>query len=395
LTGCAHQAGPPGLQIWAHEGRESERQVLTAQVERFQHEHSGPPLHLTFLPEGNYNSQVQAAALAQKLPDVLEFDGPLLYRYVWQGCLQPLETQLKQSTLDNLLPSIQKQGSFRGHLYSLGAFDSGLGLYGRKSLIRQAGARLPKSPDEAWTAAEFTQLLENLAREDTDGQVLDLKLNYQGEWFTYAFSPALASAGTDLSHLESPAASQVLNTIQGWNEQGRVDANVDDAAFLTGRVALSWVGHWEYPRYASRWGDDLCLLPLPNFGHGTRSGQGSWNWAVTTACQPSGRAVEFLEFLLQDEQVLEMSDANGAVPATRSAIARSKLYGANGPLRLFSNQLLQGWTAPRPRTPAYPLMTSVFQQTMQDVLHGAPVDQVLGQAAAEIRQDDLDNQGYR
>jgi multiple sugar transport system substrate-binding protein len=42
------------------------------------------------LPEGSFNEQVSAAALASDLPDLLDFDGPNLYNYVWAGHLTPL-----------------------------------------------------------------------------------------------------------------------------------------------------------------------------------------------------------------------------------------------------------------------------------------------------------------
>ena len=41
--------------------------------------------------EGTYNEQVQAAALAGQLPDLLDFDGPNLYNYAWAGHLLPLD----------------------------------------------------------------------------------------------------------------------------------------------------------------------------------------------------------------------------------------------------------------------------------------------------------------
>ncbi|MBS2039672.1 extracellular solute-binding protein [bacterium] len=383
------------MQIWAHEGRAEERQVLTRQLDRFLEERPGRPCALVFLPEGSYNGQVQAAALASKLPDMLEFDGPLLYRYAWQGCLRPLDGFVNDRTRQNVLPSLIQQGSFRGRLYSLGCFDSGLGLYARKSVLRRVGARLPRGPADAWKMPEFNLLLKELAQVDEDGQVLDLKLNYQGEWFTYAFAPALTSGGADLGHLDQPEARSVLEHFQGWLQQNLVDPNLDDEAFVQGRVALSWSGHWEYPRYSQRWKDDLCLLPLPDFGRGSQSGQGSWNWALTRDCADPQRAAEFLEYLLQDTQVLEMTRANGAVPGTRSALARSELYGPKGPLRLFSTQLLQGFCSPRPASPAYPIFTSIFQQAVQDIFHGSSAQFVLEGAAARLHQDELDNEGYR
>ena len=73
-----------------------------------------------------------------------------------------------------------------------------------------------------------------------------------------------------------------LETLQAWIVDGYVDPNVDDTAFTSRRVALSWSGHWDYRRYRDTLGDDLVVLPLPDFGRGSRSGQGSWVWAITS-----------------------------------------------------------------------------------------------------------------
>ena len=405
LSGCRVSPTAPSavLRLCAHAGRESERRVLTQQVRRFNQTIARTPVQLTFLPEGGYNAQVQSAALAHDLPDLLEFDGPFVYSYAWQNCLQPLEAQLKAATVANLLPSIRTQSEYRGHLYCLGNFDSGLGLYARKSLLQQVGARIPSGPDNAWTVDEFEDILRRLIRIDRDGQVLDLKLNYRGEWFTYGFAPILESAGGGLVSestgraqgcLDCADSVRALSRLQSWLQQGLVDPNLDDNAFVSGRVALSWVGHWEYPRYSSTWGDDLVLLPLPDWGHGSRTGQGSWNWAMTSSCSHPQEAAQFLEFLLQDPQVLEMSEANGAVPGTLSALAASPLYRPGGALHLFAQQLTGGYAVPRPRTPAYPVITSVFQRALRDILQRAPVAEALHAAALSIDRDNQDNRGY-
>ena len=51
---------------------------------------------------------------------------------------------------------------------------------------------------------EFNQILGKLAARDSDQAVLDIKLNYTGEWYTYGFSPLLQSAGADLIELGVP-----------------------------------------------------------------------------------------------------------------------------------------------------------------------------------------------
>lgn len=275
-AGCAgpgDDAGYRELSVWAHAGRESERVTLEVQLRRFEARHPDVRVRLTFIPEGAYNGQVQAAALAGRLPDVLELDGPYLYSHAWQAGLRPLDELLPAAVREDLLPSLVAQGTWRGRLYGIGMFDSGLGLWADRRALTRAGVRIPTGPEEAWDATEFRQVLADLARHAPDGRVLDLKLNYTDEWFTYAFSPLIQSAGADLVHrnegvgasgiLDSPAAVRAMAEAQQWIASGYVDPNLDDAAFVQGRVALAWGGHWNHPAYRAALGDDLLLLPLP------------------------------------------------------------------------------------------------------------------------------------
>ncbi len=397
-------SGHDTLQVWAHAGQAAERDILQAQVLRFNRTHPRDRVALTFIPENTYNAQVQAAALADELPDVLEFDGPYLANYAWQGQLAPLDELLPPSQLAALLPSIRTQGEYNGHLYGVGVFDSALGLYARRSALRSVGARVPRTPAQAWTIDEFETLLQRLARVDPDHKVLDLKLNYPPEWITYAFAPLLASAGGGLlapdnhtAHgwLDGAASVMAMTHVQHWLRDGLVDANVDDAAFVSGRVALAFGGHWNYRNYATALGDDLLVLPLPDFGHGAKTGQGSWVWGVTRHGAKQPAAAAFLQFLLQTDEVLAMANANGAVPGTLAAIRRSKWYGPDGPLHLFTQQLTGGYAVPRPRTPGYPVITALFQRAFADIRAGADVQQTLDRAAARIDEDIRDNKGYR
>ncbi len=405
VVGCVRDARNIGtLQVWAHAGQDAERNTLQEQVNRFNKAHDDITVQLTFLPEGSYNAQVQAAAISGDLPDLLEFDGPFIYNYVWQQNLRPIDDLISSQVRMDLLPSIITQGTYNDRLYSVGTFDSGLGIYARRTVLEAAGVRIPQGNADAWTTDEFDRALAVLAQNDPDGQVLDLKLNYSGEWFTYAFMPLLYSAGGSTidrtsyqnasGSMDSPESVAAMEQVQSWMQKGYVDPNVDDAAFTSGRVALSWVGHWVYPSYAEAFGDDLIVLPLPNFGTGSKTAQGSWNWGITQKNNNPEAAIAFLEFLLQRDEVLAMSNANGAVPATQSAITQSPLYREGGPLRLFSSQLLNNKTVPRPQTPGYPVITSAFQEAFNNIRNGLEVQQALERAATEIDLDIRDNEGY-
>ncbi len=409
LPGC----GPGGseddgsrqaVEVWFHSGQKAERETIEDQVARFNSMQDTIRIRLTILPEGSYNAQVQAAALAGELPDLLEFDGPYLYNYVWQGQLIPLDGLLPPETVSDLLASIIAQGTYHGRLYGIGTFDSGLCLYGHRGRLTETGTRIPEKIEEAWTIDEMDVALAALAEEDPDGAVIDLKMNYDTlEWITYGFSPVIQSAGGDLierTHyltadgvLNGPASVRAMTRLQRWYASGYVDPNLDDAAFIDGDVAISWVGHWEYARYSEALGENLVVMPLPDFGHGPMTGQGSWVWGITAGSADPEAAAAFLRFLLRPEEVLMMTNANGAVPATHRAIRRSNRFGPGGPLELLVRQL-ETIAVPRPKTPGYPVITSAFARAFDDIRHGGDVQAALDRAVAVIDEDIGDNRGY-
>ncbi|MEX2473157.1 MAG: extracellular solute-binding protein [Gemmatimonadota bacterium] len=402
----ATSRAPIDVEVWYHAGQPGERAVLEAQAARFNGAQDSIRISLAFLPEGSYNAQVQASAVAGQLPDLLDLDGPYVATYAWQGHLRPLHGLLPENVLADVLPSVRNQGSWNDTLYALGTFDSGLALYADAERLASVDARIPQGPEDAWTVSELDDVLGRLRARDADGAVLDLKLNYEGEWFTYAFQPTLRSAGGGLLDTsdDTPAASGALDgdgsrraatALQRWLTGGFVDPNLDDAAFTSGRVALSWSGHWDFPRYREALAERLLVLPLPDFGQGTRTGQGSWTWTIPRTSGHPREAASFLRFLLEPEQVLEMAAANGAVPATRTAAMRSETYRPGAPMHVLLRQLEDGWAVPRPRTPAYPFASSIFQDAFDALRNGEPVGPLLRDAARTIDGEIRDNHGFR
>ena len=219
-------------------------------------------------------------------------------------------------------------------------------------------------------------------------------------------SPILQSFGGDLidrsdyqsagGTLDGAASVEGMTHFQQWFDNGWANAAPagDDDFYGSKTAALSWVGHWMYNGHAEALSDDLVLLPMPDFGNGPATGMGSWNWGITSSCDNPEGAWAFLEHLVSTEEILRMTDANGAVPARVSALAQSDLYGPDGPLSLFVQQLQNGVAVPRPITPAYATITSVFAEAIDNIIAGADVQEELSKAAQKIDQDIEDNQGY-
>lgn len=402
-------SGTGTISVWAHEGQEGEVDALKGAVEEFNSSQSDVEVELRLIPEADYTKTVQASSV-EDLPDVLEYDGPLLSAFAYDGKLSPVADFVSSETIDNQTESVLAQNTFPEDdaLYGLSMFDSGLGIYGNKKLLDAAGVEYPTTWEDAWTADEFTTALEALAAKDADGKVLDIKENYGGEWPTYGFLPIVASAGEEVisDNTADPLASDpvvsAIDTFASWRDY--VDPNSDDTAFVEKKVGLSWVGHWMYPGYSEALGDDLVLMPLPDFGNGTKSGQGSWAWGISSASDNASAAGAFLDTLMADTAVGEMTAANGAPPATATALEASDLYREGGPLQLFADQLAatcgtetptpECVTVPRPITPAYPVISADFSQAFFSAFQGGDTADLMSKAASSINAEFKDNSNF-
>ncbi|WP_086563164.1 ABC transporter substrate-binding protein [Streptomyces africanus] len=410
-TAAEAGSGTGTISVWAHQGQQSEDSALQAAVKSFNSSQSKVKVQLKLIPADDYTKTITATD-ATKLPDVMEYDGPTMANFVYNKKLAPIDGYVSAKTLDNATGAIKAQGEIGGKHYGLGMYDSGLGIYGNKKLLDAAGVKYPKGLSDDWTAAQFTSALKALKAKDSDGKTLDLQegSGFATEWGTYGFAPIVWSAGGSLlkdgkaeGALDTPAVASALKTFQSWKPY--VDPNTDGNAFAKGRVALSWVGHWMYPAYSKALGDDLVVLPLPDFGNGPKTGQGSWAWGIGANTKNAKAAGTFLDTLLNDTHVTAMTTANGAVPATKTALAKSSLYKQGGPLQLFADQLAKPCgdsditkscvAVTRPVTAGYPTVTAKFSEALNSVYGGADPKSALEKAARAIDRDFSDNAGYK
>jgi multiple sugar transport system substrate-binding protein len=379
---------------------DAERQTMVRQVGEFNRSQRFVHVKLITLPEGDYGREVATAAANGTLPDVLDLDGPTLYNYAWAGDVKPIDSCLTQRQRADLLPSIRQQGTYAGRTWGVGTFDSGLGLYVRRSVLRRAGVPIPTTPSQAWTAPQLSRILARL-RAMGYRQPLDLQISYDSkapEWNTYGFAPAVWSGGGDLidrkgyrrvlGFLNGAHAVKALTVIQGWAKAGYVNPNRNGLAFEEGKTPISWVGHWLFDAYTKAFPGDVQIVPLPRFGPHDVTDMGSWQWGITANATNGDAAWRFISFLLRPAQAVQMTRADGAVPGTYSAIALSPRFSAGGPEHLYVEQLETGVARSRPQTPAYPALTAAFASAFQSiVVKLKPVKPALDAAARSVTAD--------
>lgn len=398
----ASAQGPTQITLWRHTSDlMPELEANRAAIEAFNASQSDYEVVWEELPQESYTDSVTAAALAGELPCVMDMDGPTVPNFAWSGHIIPLDDYISDELAADLIPSART--TYQGQTYAVGQFDAALAIAGRRSVLEANDIRIP-TLDEPWTLDEFNAALETLAALDEFDTAIDMFTFYSGEWWPYAFSPILQSFGGDLIDRETYLSAEgILNGeaavafgewFQNLFQSGLADpAAPDDQAFLQGRAALAYIGNWYYPNLVNAWGDDLVILPPVDFGNGPAVGGGSWQWGITSTCANPDGAWALLEFILQPEYVAAMSDATGLLPATASAKALTQNYGEGGAESIYVD-ISNRWAIMRPETPAYPVISSSFENAAREIALGANVQDMLDQAVDAIDQDIADNDGY-
>ncbi|SIT55551.1 Extracellular solute-binding protein [Mesorhizobium prunaredense] len=400
---CAPALAQTKLTMWYHgAGNEVESRILNQIISDFNTSQSDWTVTIESFPEKSYNDSVAAAALAGNLPDILDVDGPVMPNWAWAGYLQPLP--IDESEFADFLPGTK--GVWDGKLYSVGLWDAAVALFARQSTLDGLGLRTP-TLDKPWSREEFMAALDAAKASGKYEFALDLGMNDQAEWYSYAFSPFLQSFGGDIvdrstyktaeGALNGEAAQAFGKWWQSLFTGGYAPGTSEDPAdqqtgFIGGKFAFQWNGNWRAVATMEAV-DDVVFLPAPDFGAGNKIGAGSWQFGVSAKSKHPEGAAEFIKFAAQDKYLAAFSDGIGLIPPTPSAAQMTKNYKDGGPLAAFFD-LSKAQALVRPVTPGYVVQAKVFTKALADIANGADVADTLDAAVDEIDADIESNGGY-
>ena len=412
VSDAASAASVTQINVWGSGGDQStEMNGIQYAVTKFNTEYAGKyHANLTFVPN---ITTVQETATAADEGTVMEGDGPTLSYLAYSGKIASLNGYVAPANVAAQSSYIQGQDTYNGKLYGMATINGTLNMYGNKHLLALAGITAcgngsttascyPSDWSKAWTASQFTQVLNTLKNNSTiagldNGDVWGANIAYGGEYEAYGFLPVLNSAGSTVvannkaNVLETPAVYNALLDFASWipsNDQnaGSATTGGDGGAFAAGIEPLLWGGHWQLPSFQSGAVTDsanggqpnVVGIPLPNFGQGAKDGAGSNVWEVGAGASAAQKvaAGKFLDIVssttFQDLYTYGNGTkkngvavyGDGAIPANPAAFAHDPTVNAGGVLyyaaKAEANACPAGkilttcFAVPRPVTPAYP-----------------------------------------
>ena len=412
LTGCSKTVKPGDVQgydegeqyisMWVHTIEDTpEGEAYKESVERFNEKYDGTYFaDIEFIPRndsgGGYSDKINASVMSGDLPDVITVDGPNISAYAANGIIQPL-AELSEEEKSAYLDSILDQGTVNDKLYALGAMESSVGLYYNKAILEEAGIAVPDK-DHPWTFSEFLDILEQLKpiMDSKNGYPLDMTFPV-GESSIYYYAPFIWSNGGDLisedgltadGYFNSDKNAEVFQYFRGLVENKYMSATPIENLFESGRAAFKFDGAWEVNTIYTSYPDiELGVAPYivgDNWNGERYTPTGSWAYAVSSECDKVEAATELVKWMSGVESSITLYENIKSMPSTYAAYEQISTFTEDENYKALYEQL-RDYGHPRPQTPAYPQLSSSFQQTLENVaISGMDAKEQLSKAEERI-----------
>ncbi|GGI08408.1 sugar ABC transporter substrate-binding protein [Egicoccus halophilus] len=387
--GAAADGSPQSLRVWIMEpGNDEVERIVRDAAEAFEGENDGVTVELEFVPWASAHDQFVTAIGGGQVPDVAEMGTTWTAEFAQLG-LAPVETDADADYIDSLVEAGTVEGTSYGYPWYAGA----RGLIYRTDVFEDLGLEVPETWDE---------LLEvgGTIEAETDLAPIHVAGNYN-----HMLLPMVWQAGGEIATeegegwdatLDSPEGREAFGFYadlweRGWTPEGGVSWNSVDVrtAFANEESAMMVGGGWDLsgilgdnPDLEGRVGTAL----LPEGPGGSRDTfAGGSHLVVFEEAENQQLAVEFIEFMLQDEQVSTFAEAVGFLPGTESGVAASE--AAQDPLyEAFTTQLVEH-SRSYPASPNWGTVEgdAIFVNAMQQVMTGdLTVDEAVEQADQQL-----------
>ena len=187
------------VRIWLADGAEAE--FYKTMLSDIDESHPEFTVEYEIYPNDELINKLQLAPSVGDTPDLVVVDGLRVPLFMTQDMIAPIDSYISDDLKNDLLPSVIAECTYGEQLYGVAQFDAGLSLWGNKSMLEEAGVRIPASYKEAWTKEEFEDALAKLKANGIEYPLYIRQNSPRTLYYTYL--PIVRSFGGDLMNRET------------------------------------------------------------------------------------------------------------------------------------------------------------------------------------------------
>ena len=293
--------------------------------------------------------------------------------------------------------SIIDQGTYKDKLYALGAMESSVGLYYNKDILKEAGISIPDA-DHPWTQSQFLDILAKLkpVMDKKNGYALDMTFPV-GEATIYYYAPFFWSNGGNMVDETGLSVDGVFNSkenvktvsyFQSLLKNKYMSKVPIDHLFESGRAAFKIDGAWEVNTLYTSYPDvsfGVAPYVVGDSWNGERyAPTGSWAFAASSKTKHIKGATELVKWMSGVDSGKRLWEKSKSFPSTYEAYETIDVFQKDENYKALYYQL-SNYGHPRPKTPAYPQVSTSFQQVLENcVLSGFDPQEQLDKSVERI-----------
>jgi N,N'-diacetylchitobiose transport system substrate-binding protein len=384
---AAEEAGGDALSVWIMQpGSEDIETIVNETAAAFEEQNEGVTVDVQFVPWANAHDQFVTAIGGGQVPDVAEMGTTWTPEFAELGAFAPVDVSAGGDYVESLVTSATVDDETYGYPWYAGARS----LIYRTDVFEDLGLEPPETWEDVLTAG------------DAIAESGDIDPIYVAGDDVHVQAPLVWQAGGELAVQEDTWTAQVDSEAgreafafykelwdKGWSPEGAVNWNSVDVrdAFANGDSAMMIGGGWDLAAILSTNPDlegnvGTALAPAGPGGNQDAFAGGS-HLVTFAESENAELGAQFIEFMLQPEQVTAFTEAVGFLPGTVSGVEASsasgdELYGT------FAEQLVEH-SRSYPPTAAWGQIEGdqVFTNATQQMMQGALT---ADEAVAQINQ---------
>ncbi|MGW1953799.1 ABC transporter substrate-binding protein [Streptomyces sp. NPDC001920] len=362
----------------------SSRKYWDKLVKEYEKQHPDVTVDVTVYSWNDVDAKVKGMVAAGEAPDLAQIGA--YADYAAKDLLYPADDLLSIPVQGDLVSQLADAGQVNGVQYGIPFASSTRLLFYNKTLFEKAGITPPTTWKEL--AADAQALKAEgvkypyalpLGPEEAQAETMQWLLSGGGGYTdpeTGTYSLDSAENVATFNWLKNNLVGKGLTGPVAPGELNRADAF---SAFAAGDVGML-NGHPSLMQMAAKKGVKFGMVPMPGVEGPTKVSMGVADWMM--AFKQNGHAEqagEFLDFVYDEQNVLDFSRRYDLLPVTTSASARMTAAKQDADLRPFLEQLPLSELYPVGHTSWASVSAEIKQHMGRTVSVGGSPSAILGQ----------------